>query len=104
MATDTFIVEHPEAAAGAVRTIVHCQQALRSDPSLATRVGEKLFPSEETSIIATLVERDAPFYDASISEEAIANVNAFAQKIGLLSKPVPYAQVVATQFRELWNA
>ncbi len=104
MASDKFIAEHPDAAAGAVRAIVRTQQALRADPSLGTKVGEKLYPPEEASIIRTLVERDAPFYEASISGEAIANVNAFAQKIGLLSKPVPYEQVVATQFRDLWTA
>jgi ABC-type nitrate/sulfonate/bicarbonate transport system substrate-binding protein len=104
MATDRFIAEHPEAAAGAVRAIVKTQQALRADPSLATKVGEHLFPPEETSIIGDLVARDAPFYDASISPEAVAGVNRFAQKIGLLSKPLPYDQVVATQFQPLWTA
>ena len=104
MATDKFIAEHPEAAAGAVRAIVRTQRALCANPSLATKVGEKLFPAEEASIIGDLVARDAPFYEASISEEAIANVNAFAQKINLLSRPVRYEQVVATQFRDLWTA
>lgn len=103
MATDKFIAAHPDAAAGAVRAIVRTQRALRANPLLAAKVGEKLFPSEEASIIGDLVARDAPFYEASITEEAIANVNAFAQKINLLSKPVPYGQVVATQFRDLWT-
>ncbi|MBI2315683.1 MAG: ABC transporter substrate-binding protein [Betaproteobacteria bacterium] len=103
MATDKFIAAHPDAAAGAVRAIVRTQRALRANPLLATKVGEKLFPPEEASIIGDLVARDAPFYEASISEEAIANVNAFARKINLLSKPAPYAQVVATQFRDLWT-
>ncbi|MBM2812053.1 MAG: transporter substrate-binding protein [Chloroflexi bacterium] len=105
LASDRFIEEHPEEAAGAVRAIVRTQQALKADPSLATKVGQQLhFPAEETSIIADLIARDSLYYDASISEEAIAGVNGFAQRIGLLSKPVPYEHVVATQFAPLWKA
>lgn len=100
--SDHLIERHPEAAAGAVRAIVKTQQALGAQPSLATQVGRRLFPPEAAELIAELVRRDAPFYEATISEEAIAGVNQFAQDVGLLSAPVAYEQVVATQFRHLW--
>lgn len=101
--SDRLIERHPEAAAGAVRAIVKTQEALKADPSLATQVGRRLFDAEEAELIAELVRRDAPFYEANISEEAVAGVNQFAQDVGLLSGPVPYKDVVATQFMHLWT-
>ncbi len=102
--SDRLIEQQPEAAAGAVRAIVRTQQALMADPSLATQVGRRLFPPGEAELIAELVRRDSPFYQATISEEAVVGVNQFAQAVGLLSGPVPYEQVVATQFTHLWTA
>jgi ABC-type nitrate/sulfonate/bicarbonate transport system substrate-binding protein len=102
--SDRLIRDHPEAAAGAVRAVVKAQRALKDDPSLATQVGECIFPPEEAALIAELIARDTPFYDATISEEAIVRFNQFTQDIGLLSGPVPYERVVATQFKHLWTA
>ena len=102
-ATDQLITDNPDAAAGAVRAVVKAQMALRTDSSLATQIGRRLFPPVEAEIIAKLIERDAPFYDATISKEAVITLNQFAQNVGLLSGPVPYEQVVATQFAPLWK-
>ena len=62
--TDRLIEEHPDVAAGAVRAIVKTQKALKADASLATPIAERLFPPEEVPLIADLIKRDAPFYDA----------------------------------------
>ncbi len=72
-------------------------------PGRAAEVGRRRFPPDAAQLIAPLVERDLPFYDPAISEEAVAAMNRFAQAIGVLSAPVPYDQVVATQFRALWK-
>jgi ABC-type nitrate/sulfonate/bicarbonate transport system substrate-binding protein len=101
--SDRLVEQHPEAAVGAVRAVVKTQRALKSDPSLATEVGRHLFPPEETELIAELVARDAPFYEATISREAVAGVSQFAQDLGLLKGPVAYERVVATQLAPLWN-
>lgn len=101
--TDAFIAREPEAAAAAVRAIVQAQKALREEPSLAEDVGRRKFPAEAAQLIATVVARDVEFYDPAITEEAVANMNRFAQSIGHLSGPVPYEDVVAVQFRELWT-
>jgi NitT/TauT family transport system substrate-binding protein len=101
--TERLIAEHPEAAAGAVRAIVKAQRALKADPSLAAGIAERLFPAEETPLIAGLVARDAPFYDAAISREAIDGLNAFAKARGLTAETVPYERLVATQFHDLWK-
>jgi NitT/TauT family transport system substrate-binding protein len=102
--TDDFVEREPEAIAAAVRAIVKAQKALRNDPSLAQDVGRRKFPKDAAELIARVVERDVPFYNPVISEEAVAKMNRFAQSVGHLSGPVPYANVVAIQFRELWDA
>lgn len=101
--TDALIEKSPETAAAAVRAIVATHKALKADPSLATKAAEKLFPASETALIATLIERDLPYYDASISPEFVAGMNEFSCKIGILKTDVPYEGVVATLFKGLWK-
>jgi NitT/TauT family transport system substrate-binding protein len=101
--TEKLINEHPEVAAGAVRAIVKAQKMLKADPSISTAIGKKLFPSDEADLIAGLIERDAPFYDADISKDAIDGLMRFATGFGLVKEPVPYDQVVAMQFSHLWK-
>lgn len=101
--TEGLIARDPERAAAAVRAIVKTQRALKREPALAREVGRRRFPSEAADLIAAIVERDLPFYDPVISEEAVAALDRFAQAAGLLSAPVPYEQVVAVRFRDLWQ-
>ena len=102
--TDRRIDEQPDEVAAAVRAIVSAQRMLKADPSRATGVGEKRFPAEEASLIADLIERDLPYYDPSIPEEAVEQMDRFAQQIGLLDGSVPYEEVVAARFAGLWTS
>ena len=104
MTTDALIERDPDTVAAAVRAIVKTQKAIKADIALATTVGEKLFPPSEAELIAEVVERDLPYYDASISPEFVSGMNAFAQDMEILSRDVAYDQVVATQFADLWTA
>jgi NitT/TauT family transport system substrate-binding protein len=101
--TDAYIQREPDAIAAAVRAIVKAQKALRNDPSLARQVGERKFPKDAPELISKVVARDVEFYDPVISETGVAKMNRFAQSVGHMSGPVPYENVVAVQFRELWN-
>ena len=103
VATDEKIQDKPETVAGAIRAIIKAQKALREQPGLATEIGRRLFPSTEADLIRGLVERDLPFYDPTISEDAVVKMNRSAQSLGLLPGAVPYSQVVATRFRHLWQ-
>ncbi len=98
--TDRLIERSPEIAAAAVRAIVTTRAALKNDVSLATGVGRKLFPPEEAELIAELIRRDLPYYDARITPEFVAGMNAFAREMGILSGDVPYERIVATRFVE----
>lgn len=102
--TETLIEREPEQVAAAVRAIVKTQQTLRAEPALAAEVGRRRFPAEAAELIAAIVERDLPFYDPVIYQEAVAGLNRFAQAIGHLDAPVPYEQVVAVRYRDLWLA
>jgi sulfonate transport system substrate-binding protein len=95
VATERTISENPKAAAAALRAVHRAQVALRENPARATEVGKKVFPPAEAGLIAELVARDAPFYDPSISKATVQSMNRFARDIGLLSRDVPYEQVVA---------
>ena len=102
--TERLIEEQPQIAAGAVRAIVKAQKALTADPSRATAIGERLFAPEAASLIAGLIARDSPFYDATISPDAVEGINKFALANGLLTEPIPYDRLVATQFRQFWQS
>jgi len=102
-ATDRLVDGRPDVAAAAIRAIVKAQAALKADPTRATAVGDKLFPPAEAALIAELIRRDLPFYDASISPEFVADMNQFARDIGILRGTVPFDKVVATRFAELWR-
>jgi NitT/TauT family transport system substrate-binding protein len=103
VATEKRIVDQPESARGAIRAVIKAHRVLKQNPRLATEVGRKRFPPSEAELIADLIRRDGPYYDPTISTETVANMNLFAQEIGLLSGPVPYERVVATQFSYLWS-
>jgi len=102
--TDRLIQRSPETAAGAVRAIVKTQAALKENVARATEVGRKLFPPEEAELIAELIRRDLPYYDASISRSFVAGMNQFSRDVGILAGDVPYEGIVATQFSHLWKA
>jgi ABC-type nitrate/sulfonate/bicarbonate transport system substrate-binding protein len=102
-ATDRMIRQKPDAVAAAVRAIVKTQAALRADPARATEVGRKLFPPAEAELIADLVRRDLPYYDAAITPSFVDGMNAFARDIGILKGHPRYEQVVATEFAPLWT-
>ena len=101
--TEKRIDEDPQSAVSAIRALMKAQKALREDVSRATEVGKKRFPPPEAELIAELVRRDLPYYDPTIPREKVDSMNRFAQDIGLLSRPVSYEHVVATQFSHLWS-
>jgi ABC-type nitrate/sulfonate/bicarbonate transport system substrate-binding protein len=101
--TDRLIERSPETAAGAVRAMVKAQAALKENVARATEIGRKLFPPSEAELIAELIRRDLPYYDASISRDFVAGMSQFSRDVGILRGDVPYEGVVATQFSHLWT-
>jgi len=102
-ASDRLIARAPEQAAAAVRAVVATQRALAERPERAAEVGRRLFPADEAALIAELVRRDAPYYNAAITPADVQSLNRFARRMGILSRDVPYERVVATQFVPIWT-
>ena len=102
--SDALIARSPDTVAAAVRAIVKTQAALKANVSRATEVGNKLFPPEEAGLIAELIRRDLPYYDATVSREFVAGMTAFQRRQGVLAADVPYEGIVATQFAPLWKS
>ena len=101
--SERLINDEPEVCGAAVRALVKTQKALKEDVSLATEVGRKRFPAEEAELIADIVQRDLPFYNAAITPDFVAGMSKFSQAMGLIDAPVTFEDAVATQFSELWT-
>lgn len=102
-ATERLIADSPQAAAAAVRAVTKAQAALKRDTGVATTIARRLFPAVEAELIAGLVSRDLPFYNACISAKSVESMNQFARDMGILQGHVPYEAVVATPFQHLWR-
>ncbi len=102
--TERLIEQSPETAAAAVRALVAAQRLLRADVARAGEVGQKRYPPREAGLIAGIVERDLPFYEAAIRPGSVRAVNRFAIAMSLLDEDVAYERIVATQFSDLWQS
>ena len=100
--SERLINDEPDVCAAAVRALVKTQKALKEDVSLATEVGRKRFPAEEAELIAGIIQRDLPFYNAAITPEFVAGMSKFSQAMGLIDAPIAFEDAVATQFSHLW--
>lgn len=96
--SDQTIARDPDMVAAGVRAVVAAQRALVGDITLATKVGQKLFPPLEAGRIADVVGRDLPYYRPEISDESLAGLIRFSQATGLLKGSPTREQMVATQF------
>jgi NitT/TauT family transport system substrate-binding protein len=101
--TQRLVEQSPAVAAAAVRALVAAQDALKADPFRAAAAAASRFPAQEAGRIARIVERDLPYYDAAIGEPSVAAINDFARWLSILEGHVPYSEIVATQFRDLWR-
>ena len=103
VASDRLIETKPQVAASAVRAIAKAQAALRQNVELATDIGRRLFPEIEAGVIADLIRRDLPYYDAVISREAVERMIDFSISANVLKRRPAYEEVAATQFAPLWR-
>ena len=92
-----------DAAAKVIRAVVKTQAALKRDISLAAAVGAKMFPPRAAGLIASVVARDLPYFEPSISEAFVTTMNRFSREIGLLTGDPSYQDIVATHVRHHWS-
>ncbi len=94
----------PDDAKAAVAGLVEAQQRLRAEPAIATDIAKRLFPPMEAELTATLIERDAPFYDPAIDDAAFDAMVAFARRRGFTNREFEKDELVSTRFRQLWRS
>jgi ABC-type nitrate/sulfonate/bicarbonate transport system substrate-binding protein len=94
VASESLLRATPEAGRAAIRAVKAAQHILKNNPARAAEVGKRLFPPAEAELIAELIRRDAPYYDAAISPRTVESMNRFARDLKLLSRPAAYEEVV----------
>jgi len=94
VATSRMLAERPDVVKAGARAVRRAQQLLIEEPSRATAVGQRVFPPIEAGLIAELVGRDAPYYDASITPAVFESMNRFAVDLGIATHPARYEDVV----------
>jgi ABC-type nitrate/sulfonate/bicarbonate transport system substrate-binding protein len=102
-AREDWVDEDPGRAQAVVRALRAAQSQLAADPALATAVGERIFEPEHLPLIAELIRRDVPFYDATIGERAVSGMNRFTRARGLLKGTPSFEQMVATELAPIWT-
>ena len=93
--TDRLIETQPETTSAARRAIIKAQNLLKSDPTLATKVGQHLFPAAEAATIAAVIARDLPFYSPDISQKTLDSLNNFAIATKLQSTTITRENMIA---------
>jgi ABC-type nitrate/sulfonate/bicarbonate transport system substrate-binding protein len=94
VATSRMLAERPDVVHAGARAVRRAHRLLIEDPSRATAVGQRVFPPVEAGLIAELIARDAPFYDAAITPAVFDSMNRFAVDLGIARQPASYADVV----------
>ncbi len=102
-ATDEFVARDPDRAAAVVRAIARTHRALRDKVELAFDAARKHFPANEASLIVELIRRDLPYYQASISPDAVDSMNTFARAVGILKGDPGYHDVVQRGMEQWWS-
>src|SRR5437870_1282226 len=83
--------------------LVKTLKRMREDPEAAVRVGQKLFPTLDVSIIRSIITIEKNTYFPQITEEAVHQCNQAQKQLGVVKGDIAYDKVVATQFKHLWD-
>jgi ABC-type nitrate/sulfonate/bicarbonate transport system substrate-binding protein len=104
-ASDAMLKARPDAVGKVVRAVVQAQKRLRDDGPLALRIALQWFPGVDAAVMQAILDADRPTYRPEITEEMMRQVHAGLRGALLPADdpPVPFADVVAVQYRPLWS-
>jgi ABC-type nitrate/sulfonate/bicarbonate transport system substrate-binding protein len=98
-ATSRTIGANPDLGGAVTRAIRRAHALLKEDVSRAAAVGSKLFPAEEAALIGTLVARDLPWYDTTITPHQFAAMNEFLRRQAAIANIARFEDVVIVEDR-----
>ena len=79
------------------------QKRLREDPEAGVKVAQKIFPALDVELIRNIIVLQRPSYIPTITDDANRTVNQFQKQAGLVKADFPYDNIVAAQFKALWE-
>jgi NitT/TauT family transport system substrate-binding protein len=103
-ATKEWIDANPEVAEKLVRAVTRANNTLREDPKTALPALQKMFTELDPELVADIYQASQQHFNSEISPATYAAAMDIYHKTGLIKENVPYEDVVATQFANIWNA
>lgn len=96
-ASDNVLASRSAIGTAVKRAIRRAHDLLRNDIGLAEKIGSRLFPAEEASLIGSLVARDLPWYDTDIQTSDFGAMNSFLDRLGLLNRAPTFEEVIFSE-------
>lgn len=102
-ATKEWIDANPEVAKKLVRAVTRANNTLRDDPQTALPALQQMFAELDPQLVSKIYEASQSHFNSEISAATYAAAMEIYHKTGLIHEDVPYEEVVATQFADIWN-
>jgi ABC-type nitrate/sulfonate/bicarbonate transport system substrate-binding protein len=96
-ASDNVLASRSVIGTAVKRAIRRAHDLLRNDIGLAEKIGSRLFPAEEASLIGSLIARDLPWYDTDIQTSDFGAMNSFLDRLGLLNRAPTFEEVIFSE-------
>jgi NitT/TauT family transport system substrate-binding protein len=92
--SEAALAARPALGTAVKRAIGRAHDLLKNDIGQAEKIGSRLFPAEEASLIGSLIARDLPWYDTDIKAGDFAAMNDFLRRMGRLDSAPIFEDVV----------
>jgi NitT/TauT family transport system substrate-binding protein len=102
-ATNEWIQKNPELAAGVVKAIVRANKTLQNDPETSVKVLSKLYEGTDPADVKSMYEGERASFRSEIPKDQYDAAHSIYMQQNVITKPVAYEDVVATQFAPLWK-
>ena len=102
-ATSEWIDKNPEIAAKIVRAVARANKTLREDAATSLGALVKIYPTVPKATLESIYEASRGNFQSQVAEDQFKFAQDLYLKTNQVKKAVPYASVVATQFRQYWN-
>jgi NitT/TauT family transport system substrate-binding protein len=103
-ATKKWIDANPEVATKLVRAVTRANNTLREDPQTALPALQQMFTELDPQLVAEIYRASQSHFTSEISAATYAAAMEIYHQTGLIKEDVPYQDVVATQFADVWAA